>query len=129
MGQRPLARALQQIQDIDLCLKGCASHEFSVGLEAFPQVQWINPYQVEKLLGKFPLRVRWFDSRAEEVSDPQGIGWYTALVEGVSPDGITIRRSERFYCSAEGKGTVVQRITGTEEGWYPRHTRRAGAGS
>lgn len=89
-------------------------------LEAFPKVQWVNPYHVEKLLGKFPLRVRWFDSRAEEVSDPQGIGWYTALVEGVSPDGITIRRSERFYCSAEGKGTVVQRKTGTEEGWRPR---------
>ena len=120
MEQRPLARALQQIQDLDLCLKGCANDVFPTNLETFPKVQWVNPYHVEKLLGKFPLRVRWFDSRAEEISEPQGIGWYTVLVEGVNPDGITIRRSQRFYCSADGKGTVAQQKTETEEQWKSR---------
>jgi len=120
MKRRPLARSLKQIQDLDLCLKSHDNNSFPTDLKVFPKVQWVNPYNVEKLLGKFPLRVRWFDSRAEEVTKPQGIGWYTALVEGVNPDSITIRRLKRFYCSADGKVNIVQHKNGTEEEWMPR---------
>ncbi len=119
MTQRPLVRALRQIQDLDLCLKGHNNDEFLAKLGAFPEVRWTNPYHVEKLLGKFPLQIRWFDSRAEEISKPQGIGWYTAIVEGVSPDGIVIRRAKQFYCCAEGKGAAAQSRTETEGQWRP----------
>ena len=118
--QRPLARALCQIQDLDLCLKGYIGDEFPPKLKAFPEVQWSNPYHLERLLGRFPLQVRWFDSQANEVSTPQGTGWYAALVEGTSPDGILIRRAKRFYCRAENKGRAGQRKTEDEEGWKPR---------
>ena len=113
--QRPLAYALRQIQNLDLCLKGYVNDTFPPELEAFPEVQWINPYHVEKLLGAFPLRARWFDTRAEEVSKPQGAGSYIAVVEGINPDGITIRRTKRFYCSAQGK--VEEGATDTDTGW------------
>ena len=113
--QRPLAHALQQIQDIDLCLKGYANDTFEPELEAFPEVRWTNPYHVEKLLGEFAIQVRWFDSRAEKVSKPQGAGSYTAVIEGVGPDGITIRRAKRFYCSAERKVGKLESETGV--GW------------
>jgi len=118
--QRPLVRALRQIQDLDLRLKGYNSNEFPDELKGFPEVQWSNPYHVERLLGKFQLQVRWFDSQANEVSKPQETGWYAALAEGVSPDGILIRRAKRFYCHAENKGRVVQSKAETEEGWKPR---------
>jgi|GEM_PF-934485 len=120
--QRPLARALRQIQDLDLCLKGYANDDFPPELETFPDVRWTNPYHVEKLLGKFPLRIRWFDSGAEEISKPQGPGWYTALIEGISPDGIAIRRAKRFHCSAEGEGAAAKGRIETEGGWKPHQS-------
>jgi len=118
--QRPLVRALRQIQDLELCLKGYGSDEFPSELEAFPEVQWMNPYHVERLLGKFPIQIRWFNFRANEVSKPEETGWYTALAEGVSPDGILVRRAKRFYCRAENKAGVVQGKAETEEVWKPR---------
>ncbi len=96
--QRPLARALGDIRRLDLCLAGLPGDVFAADRASFPQVQWENPYEAEKLLGRFPLRVRWFDTHGKQVERPQGAGHYTALVEGLSPDGITIRRAKRFQC-------------------------------
>lgn len=98
--RRPLARALQDIQRLDLCLRGLAGYVFPAKQRQFPQVQWRNPYEVEKLLGRFPLRVRWFDSQGREVGQPKGAGAYTALAEGVTADGIVIRRARRFACGS-----------------------------
>lgn len=116
--QRPLAYALQQIQDLDLCLKGYSNDVFEPERETFPEVQWTNPYHAEKLLGEFPFQIRWFDSRAEEVSKPKGAGSYIAVIEGISADGIAIRRSKRFLCSAGG---IRDGQTKTEAGWR-RHS-------
>ncbi len=99
--QRPLARALGELRELDLCLKGLSGDEFPLQGQAFPEVQWDNPYRVERLLGAFPLQVTWRDSQGVAVSKPQGAGWYTALAEGTSPDGIRVRRAGRFYCRTD----------------------------
>jgi poly(3-hydroxybutyrate) depolymerase len=117
VNQRPLARALRQIQDLDLCLKGYPNDTFPPELEAFPEVQWTNPYQVDTLLGQFPLRVRWFDSQTKEVSEPQGVDSYIAVIKGISPDGIMIRRAKRFYCSTASEGIKARSKTGMETEW------------
>jgi poly(3-hydroxybutyrate) depolymerase len=110
--QRPLARALEEIQRLDLCLKDYPGDVFNYNQSSFPTVQWRNPYEVEKLLGKFPVNIRWFDAQDKEVERPRGIGSYTAIAEGVSPDGITIRRAKRFECKKTGfPGTSEKEIT------------------
>ncbi len=96
--QRPLARAMGDIQRLDLCFRDITGNVFGADRKHFPAVQWQNPYEVEKLLGRFPLRVRWFNAQGQEVDRPQGIGYYTALSEGLSPDGVVIRRAKRFVC-------------------------------
>jgi len=96
--QRPLARALGDIQRLDLCLKDITGNVFGSERTQFPPVQWQNPYEVEKLLGRFPLQVRWFNAQGQAVDSPQGVGYYTALCAGLSPDGVVIRRAKRFIC-------------------------------
>ncbi len=96
--QRPLARILRDIEGLGLCFKDLAGDTMSVDKTEFPTVQWANPYEVEKLLGRFPLQVRWFDEQGKQVEQPQGRGRYTALAEGLSPDGIRIRRVKRLAC-------------------------------
>ncbi len=104
--QRPLARALRDIQRLDLCLKGLTGDVFASDRTEFPPVQWRNPYEAEKLLGRFALRVHWFDTQGKEVERPQGAGHYVALVKGRSPDGIAIRRARRFTCGSPSSSSA-----------------------
>ena len=110
--QRPLARALGELRGLDLCLKGIDGHEFPLQPQTFPQVQWSNPYRVQRLLGDFPVQVVWFDARGSRVTEPQGAGWYAALAEGTSPDGIRVRRTKRFY----GRAGAQDRTPGMAAG-------------
>jgi hypothetical protein len=98
--QRPLARALGDIRRLDLGLAGIVGNVFDADRADFPAVRWQNPYEAEKLLGRFPLTVRWFDSQGKEVDRPEGEGHYTAVTEGRSPDGFLIRRAKRFTCGS-----------------------------
>ena len=64
----------------------------------FPKLQWEQPELAEKVLGKFPLTVRWFDSRLNEVSKAETTGRYAFYAEGTGPNGIHIRRAGTMYC-------------------------------
>jgi predicted esterase len=110
--RRPLARALGDIERLDLCLGGVDGETFAAEREDFPKVVWQNPYEVEKLLGKFPLTVRWFDSQGEAADRPAGAGHYVAVAEGRSPDGFLIRRAKRFTC---GKPAAAEPGGGNSE--------------
>jgi predicted esterase len=104
--QRPLARALGEVRTLDLCLRGLPGNEFPLAAQGFPPVQWDNPYRVRRLLGEFPLQVAWFDVQGTNVTAPKKAGWYTAVAEGTTPDGIHVRRAKRFYGKVEGQSQV-----------------------
>jgi len=64
----------------------------------FPELQWEKPYLVEKVLGKFPLNIRWFDGQLNEVKKADTPGRYAFVAEGTAPNGIHIRRAATLYC-------------------------------
>jgi enterochelin esterase-like enzyme len=103
MGERPLTRVLRDIHELDLCLVGINGPEFSIAAKTFPKVHWSNPYRAKRLLGDFPFKVRWYNPVGKKMLKPQETGPYTAVIEGVSPDGLLIRRAQRFYGKADDK--------------------------
>ena len=74
------------------------SWDYTFGPGKFPELEWDKPYLVEKVMGKFPLKARWFNSEFEEVSSPQEPGRYAFYVEGKTPTGKVIRRASTVYC-------------------------------
>jgi CubicO group peptidase (beta-lactamase class C family) len=64
----------------------------------FPKLDWDRPYFVEKVMGKFPLKVRWFNSELKEVSTPEEPGCYAFYAEGKTTSGKVIRRASTLYC-------------------------------
>ena len=64
----------------------------------FPEIVWEEPHVVEKLMGSFPLDVRWFNYELEEVTVPDQPGRYLAYVEGQTTSGMMIRRALTLYC-------------------------------
>ncbi len=64
----------------------------------FPSLEWDRPYFVEKVMGKFSLEARWFDSELNEVNTPEEPGRYAFYVEGKTPGGEVIRRASTVYC-------------------------------
>lgn len=68
---------------------------------AFPELRWQKPYLVEKAVGKFPISVKWYNANLEEVQIAKEPGRYAYVAEGVTPDGIHIRRSKTIYCMPE----------------------------
>jgi len=64
----------------------------------FPQLDWDKPYFVERVMGKFPLEVKWFNGRLDEVSAPEEPGRYAFYVEAKTPNGRIIRRASTVYC-------------------------------
>ncbi len=64
-----------------------------------PDIQWKRPAMVDNELGKFQLRVNYFDkhmNRVERASEP---GRYAAVVEGKTPAGFTIKRYVTLFCA------------------------------
>jgi poly(3-hydroxybutyrate) depolymerase len=107
MGERPLTRVLRDIQELDLCLVGIDGPAFSVAAKTFPKVHWSNPYRVQRLLGDFAFEVQWYGAKGKKLLQPQGAGWYSAVIEGVSPDGLLIRRAQRFYGRADDQQNLA----------------------
>jgi CubicO group peptidase (beta-lactamase class C family) len=97
------AEKLQQEQfkeflDCRVVSKVGNSWDYTFGPGKFPEVDWEKPYLVEKVLGKFPLKVRWFDGQLNEVTTPKNPGRYAFVAEGTSPKSVHIRRAATLYC-------------------------------
>jgi CubicO group peptidase (beta-lactamase class C family) len=87
----------RDFQDCELYPKGQYGCYFIFGQDTFPEIQWRNPDLVEKVIGKFPLKVRWFDPELNEVSVPGKPGRYAAVIEGTSSNGVHIWRAITVY--------------------------------
>ena len=109
LGERSLTRVLRDIRELDLCLVGIDGQEFSAAVQTFPKVHWDNPCRAQRLLGDFPLDVCWYDPKGKTVLRPQGTGPYTAVIEGVNPDGLLVRRAERFYGTGDDSQSLSTR--------------------
>jgi predicted peptidase len=119
MNQRPLIRAIHDIQDLDIRQNLTYGDVFSLQDHVFPEIQWINPGHVEKLLGEFPITVEWYDEKMEKVEKPSRTGTYLALVEGINPDGIYIRKAKRFYCTDQEIKDNHESENATRANWEP----------
>ena len=64
----------------------------------FPRIEWDRPEVVEKVMGSFPLKIRWFDGEGNEVMSPDQPGRYAFYAEGTTSGGKTIRRAAALYC-------------------------------
>ncbi len=64
-----------------------------------PRVQWKRPAMVDNELGKFALRVSYYDKNMNRVERATAAGRYAAVVEGVTPGGFTIKRYVTLYCA------------------------------
>lgn len=62
-----------------------------------PRVLWRDVETVRRLGCSEPLKVRWFNSRLEESSEPDGPGRWLAWIEGTAPNGTPLRRLRTFY--------------------------------
>lgn len=62
----------------------------------FPKIVWRDVDRVRELVGGVPLSVRWFDKDRNEVTEPKGLGRYTAYVEGKGKDGLAVKRAVTF---------------------------------
>lgn len=65
----------------------------------FPKFKWINEISVENEIGKFPLKVKYFNSNFLEVTTAKNPGRYGAVIEGVTPAGFTIKRYITLFCT------------------------------
>jgi len=90
-------KAIQAFQNCELQPEGGWPYLFEQG--KFPKIQWEEPYIVEKLVGKFPLQIRWFDSELNEVNAPEKPGRYMAFIKGTTPECINVRRAMTLYCN------------------------------
>jgi len=63
-----------------------------------PELEWEKPYLVEKIFGEINLNVRWFDNQLNEVKKAENPGRYAYSAEGMTPDGIKIRRAGTLFC-------------------------------
>jgi CubicO group peptidase (beta-lactamase class C family) len=65
----------------------------------FPKFRWKNEIMVENELGKFPLKVKFFNSDFQQVTTADKSGRYGAMIEGVTPSGFVIKRFVTLFCS------------------------------
>jgi len=87
---------LERFQNCSLRPKSRWGFMFEPG--EFPELEWDNSELAEKILGKAPLEVRWFDANLVEVAKADRPGRYGAVIEATSPNGIHVRRALTFYC-------------------------------
>ena len=120
LGERPVTRVLRDIHELDLCLVDIDGPEFSITAKTFPKVHWSNPYRAQRLLGDFPFEVQWYSPSGKKLMQPQAAGWFTAVVEGVNPDGLLIRRAQRFYGRADGQQKQPLDDNADGGGWSAR---------
>ena len=70
-----------------------------------PTIEWDRPEIVQKVMGVFPLKIRWFDCHGNEVDSAAEPGRYAFYAEGKTTNGVIIRRGGTlFYRSKEWEG-------------------------
>lgn len=67
----------------------------------FPGIRWDRPELVEKVLGKFPMEINWYNNEMAEVDSADAPGRYVFIAEGTAPGGQHIVRSSTLYCWPE----------------------------
>lgn len=65
----------------------------------FPEIEWAEQAQIERLLGAVPLSVRWFDAAGEPVQSPTAPGRYGAVIDAETPEGVPMRRAMTGFCA------------------------------
>jgi len=120
MGERPVTRFLRDIHELDLCLVGIDGPEFPVNAKTFPKVHWSNPCRAHRLLGDFPFEVQWYGPAGERLLQPQAAGWFTAVIEGINPDGLLVRRAQRFYGREDNQQAKPLDDSPSGGAWEPR---------
>ena len=75
----------------------CDQYVFPPG--DFPKVRWKNETIVENELGKFPLKVKYFNSDFQQVTAADKPGRYGAVIEGTTPTGFNIIRYVTLFCA------------------------------
>ncbi|HBJ38061.1 MAG TPA: hypothetical protein DDZ51_25550, partial [Planctomycetaceae bacterium] len=66
-----------------------------------PRLLWRDVETVRRLGCDEPLKVRWFNSELEELSEPNASGRWLAWIEGAAPNGTPLRRLRTFYALPE----------------------------
>ncbi len=64
-----------------------------------PAVQWRRPGMVDNELGKFPLRVTYYDHNLQRVENAAAPGRYGAVIEATTPAGFKLKRYVTLYCA------------------------------
>lgn len=75
----------------------CDQYVFPPG--DFPKFRWKNEIIVENELGKFPLKLTYYNDNFREVTNADQPGRYGALIEGITPAGFIIKRYVTLFCS------------------------------
>ena len=95
---------LMALQAVDVAPKS-GGYVFAVG--ELPDLDWAHPDIVEEIIGPTPLDATWYQVlwRSSEpghafrqVNRADVPGAYLAILEGTSPDGMSIRRGLTFHC-------------------------------
>lgn len=89
---------LREFQNQELAPVGWPSYVFWPDPAHAPRIVWRDAERVQELVGKMPVKVRWFDSGLNEVSKLDTPGRYAAWIEARMPDGTPLRRSIAFCC-------------------------------
>lgn len=63
-----------------------------------PSFEWRHADRVKMLVGRIPLKARWFNASLEEVKSPDKPGRYMVLLEGRMSDGTPVKRAFTTYC-------------------------------
>ena len=110
---------IEAFQNCKIFPKG-GDEEYLIEKGPFPQFVWEWPTLVQQAVGDVPLKVRWFNSRLEEVSSATEPGRYAAVVEGTSASGIHVRRALTFFCCPDGWNLWTTQWKTTVE--YPQNS-------
>jgi len=94
----PENKALPEFLNCQLIPKLGNAWDYTFAPGKLPSVEWDRPEVVEKVMGSFPLKVRWFDSGLREVTSADQPGRYAFYAEGTTTSGKVIRRAGTLFC-------------------------------
>jgi CubicO group peptidase (beta-lactamase class C family) len=87
--------ALEQRRHLESLELGPASRDFSLA-DDFPEIGWARFSEARQVFGGEAPKVRWFDPGLTEVTRPEKMGRYLAVVEAKTRDGYTHRAMLTF---------------------------------
>lgn len=85
----------QNLGNREIVAQGDTPPYMIVGPE-FPKLGWKDGLLLEPFVSTEPMKVRWFDADANEVTKAEKLGSYVALVEAKTTDGQPMRRLVLF---------------------------------